>query len=602
MILENCIKFIKYFGHGKKLKLAGFSLMSLIAGALEFFGIALIYPFIIMIIKPESVMETGLYKKFIILTHVSDPLINALILGGLALILFVIKNVYMILFLRVQNNFIQSWRLYISNLFMKYFLYAPYQELIKYSNSDKYYILNNLCTIVLNGFVVRCLTLMTNFIIVVMVICLIMVKYPAAGVTAIIFALGSLFIQNKYLKNATLSIRDKIQSVSRLLNSITCSNIDNTKEIKIISAEDIFFNRFTLNGKRLSCLEADREFYAGIPPYIVEMLIVLSLLILGGFIAFGSIQDRSAMVASFAMVVACIFRIAPALNRIQTSIININTSRNYLKALIGFYEDFGLDKFHPLQNKEISSMSFNDKIELRNICFSYKKEKPVLNNISFEICKGDFIGIIGLSGSGKTTLADVFMGLLHPDCGEIIVDGVKLTENNYHNFRNIIGYVPQEVRLLESSIKENIAWCVDKDKIDDNKIWHAVGVAQLCDFVNQFPEGLDAEPFVGTFGASQGQKQRIQLARVLYRNPEILVLDEATSSLDVKVEHEITGMLNNLKNKKTIIAIAHRLSTLKSCNKLIYIKDGRVVDIGTFKDLSEKYEDFDTLVKLSSVN
>ena len=182
------------------------------------------------------------------------------------------------------------------------------------------------------------------------------------------------------------------------------------------------------------------------------------------------------------------------------------------------------------------------------------------------------------------------------------MDGVKLTENNYSAFRNLIGYVPQDVKILEASFRENIAWGIPIEKIDDEKVWQAINAACLAEFVDQFAEGIYATPFVGANGASQGQKQRIALARALYRNPEILILDEATSSLDVKVEHEITSMLTDLKQEKTIIAIAHRLSTLKECNKLVYIKDGRVVDIGTFGELSAKYEDFSTLLKLSSIN
>lgn len=602
MILENFIKFIKYFGKGRKLKLVGFSLMSFIAGSFEFLGIALIYPFIIMIIKPESMMNLGLYNKFTAITGITDTTINALILGCLALVLFVVKNIYMILFVRIQSRFIMDWKQYIANKFMEYFLFAPYKEILALPNSDKYYIINSLCINVLMHFVVRFLTLMTNAIIVIMVISLIMLKFPVAGVVTIIFALSSLFIQNKFLRKALTSVSEQVQEASRTINAITCSNIDNTKEIKIISAEKKFYDKYTAMGEVVSGLEADRDFLSGIPPYIIEMLIVLSLLLLGAFIAFSNIHDRTAMIASFGMVVASIFRIAPALNRVQSSIININAGRNYLKSLLQFYEKFGMDNSKEHVLSDITPIEFNNKIELRNISFSYVETAPILKNISFDICKGDFIGIIGLSGSGKTTLADIFMGLLKPDAGEIFVDGIKLTENNYHNFRNIIGYVQQEVRMLEESIKENIAWGEDFDKIDDNLIQYAIKSSQLTDFVNQFPDGVDAMPFIGSGGASQGQKQRIALARALYRNPEILILDEATSSLDLKVEHEITDMLNNLKNKKTIIAIAHRLSTLKTCNKLLYIKDGRLVDIGTFKELSEKYEDFDNLVKLSSIN
>ena len=602
MILENFIKFIKYFGDGKRLQLVGFVGLASIAGCLEFVGIALIYPFILMIIRPETVTNTSLYLKFSSLTGITEPIINALLIGFMALVLFVLKNVYMVLFIRLQSKFLYSWQRRIAGKFMEYFLFASYKDLLKVSNSDKYYILNSLCGSALNSFVMRILMLMTNSFIVTMVILLILVKFPIAGVTTITFSLVTMLLQNKFLKNKTRGINEKIQRETQKLNSINCSNVENVKEIKIISAETKFFDNYNEEQKLVCGLQSDADFYAGIPPYVVEILIVTSLLILGSFIAFSNLENQSAMVASFALVVASIFRIAPALNRIQTAIINIGIGRSYIKKLLDYYEKFDMANFVPNRTVSEIPMRFNNKIELKNIDFSYIEKKPILKDVSIEINKGDFIGIIGLSGSGKTTLADILMGLLPQKGGEILVDGVKLTENNYSAFRNLIGYVPQDVKILEASFRENIAWGIPIEKIEDEKVWQAINVACLAEFVDQFADGIYATPFVGANGASQGQKQRIALARALYRNPEILILDEATSSLDVKVEHEITSMLTDLKQEKTIIAIAHRLSTLKECNKLVYIKDGRVVDIGTFGELSAKYEDFSTLLKLSSIN
>lgn len=602
MFLENFVKFIRYFGKARKLKLTIFALFSLIAGGLEFLGIALIYPFILMIIRPESMTNLQIYQKFASITHLQTPVYNALVIGAIALVIFVLKNVYMVGFMRLQSRFLVKWRQDIANTFMKYFIYASYKDIIKCSNSDKYYVINNLCYTVLSSFVMRIMTLFTNAIIVLMVVSLILLKFPIAGILTIIFSVTSMLIQNKFLKHASSYINSKIQTESKMQNFLTCSNIDNIKEIKINGTEDIFYNKYTAQSRVVAMLNADSEFYSGIPPYIVEILIVVSLLIMGSFIAFLNIDDRSAMVASFALVVASLFRIAPALNRIQTSIINIGIGRGYIKALIAYYESFGINRFKPVMNKPVVPMSFEHKIEIKDICFSYTEGKEVLKNISFEIQKGDFIGIIGLSGSGKTTLADIIMGLLPADSGQISVDGIKLTEKNYRNFRSIVGYVPQEVRIIEGTFKQNIAWGAENDEINEEAVKQAIRTARLDDFVNLFDEGIEASPFIGEHGASQGQKQRIALARALYKNPEILILDEATSSLDVKVEHEITDMLTNLNEKKTIIAIAHRLSTLKTCNKIVYMKEGKLVDIGTFEELSSKYEDFNALLKLSTIN
>ena len=309
--------------------------------------------------------------------------------------------------------------------------------------------------------------------------------------------------------------------------------------------------------------------------------------------------SNSDLVASFAIVVAALFRIAPALNRVQTSIININSSKEFVKRLNEEYEQYDLEHFKEPADKQYAKMNFNKKIRLEKINFSYNKSKQVLKNITFEINKGDFIGIIGLSGAGKSTLADIITGLLPPDSGTITVDNTLLTEENYPQFRRILGYVPQQINILDKSIKENVAWGCKK--INEEGVIKALKAAQLYDVLKDYPEGINANIIIGSNGLSQGQKQRLALARALYRDPEIIILDEATSALDVQVENEITEMLKQISKSKTIIAIAHRLSTLKACNKLIYIKNGQLIDIGSFNELSCKYPDFATLVQLSSI-
>lgn len=601
MFIENFSKFINYFGEGRKIKLCGFILLSLIAGALEFLGIALIYPFVVMIIRPDSIINSHIYTQFISFTHISNTTINALIIGLLALLLFIFKNIYMIYFSLMQSKFISNWRKDITTKFMQYFIFSSYKESIKSSPADKLYILSTLCPQTVSVFVFRSLALLTNIIIASMVILLVLIKFPAAGITTIVFVIVSMLIQNKFFKNKMAAINNKINEETKKYNDITYSNIENLKELKILSAEESFYSNYKKQINIVNYLQCRAEFLGGIPPYIVEILIVTSLIILGAFVSIKNIDNQPAMVASFAMIVAAIFRVAPALNRIQTAIINIANGRTFAKALINEYEKYNIKDFKPITEKDSRRFEFKNKIEFKNINFEYKEGKNILKNISFEINKGDFIGIIGLSGAGKSTLADVLMGLLPANSGEILVDGTKLTTENFAQFRKIIGYVPQEIRILNTSFKENVAWGVNPQDIDIDKVTMALHDAQLYDFVKQFENTIDAKPFIGSTGTSLGQKQRLAIARALYREPDILIFDEATSALDVKIEHEITDMLNSLKQKKTIIAIAHRLSTLKSCNKLIYIRNGEIVDTGTFDALSNKHSDFENLVKLSSI-
>ena len=601
MKLNNFKQFVKNYGKGRYLKLGIFFIMSLFAGFLEFIGIALIYPFIMMIINPDIVTNSTYYQKFIEIVKIDNTTILAFVTGFSVLLIFILKNVYIIFNTFMQTKFVTNWKKDLTKLFMEYFIYAPYKDTMNISQADKVYILTTLIGQSIDGFIMRALNLITNTLIIVMIIALLFVKFPLAASATIIFVVLSMNVQNKYFKDkiGKLSkiLSEKSQNYNKTMMEIVC----NLKEFKILSAENAFYENYASQDAEFRKLQAVNGFYSSIPPYIIEILIVVSLLLLGAIISASNISNNSALVASYAIIAAAIFRIAPALNRIQTAIININSSREFVRKLNEYHDKFQLNKFRPYHADSKKRLRFNDRIELRNINFEYTEGKRVIKNLSLQIDKGDFIGIIGLSGAGKSTLADIIMGLLPVDSGEILVDGMKLTAKNFPYFRNMIGYVPQQVNVLDKSFRENIAWGIPKREINDGRIIHVLEAAQIYDIVRGYEGGLDAKPLVNSTGLSQGQKQRLAIARALYRDPEILILDEATSALDVQIENEITEMLNRLNGEKTIIAIAHRLSTLKSCNKLVYMRDGQIVDIGTFEELSNRHEDFENLVKLSSL-
>lgn len=591
MFLENLNRFLTYYGKGRYLKLIGFTVLSLIAGILEFIGIALIYPFIMLIIQPDTINMF----KFI---KIQNTMSGGLLIGLAVLLIFILKNAFIIFTQFVQNKFTTNWKQDIVAKFMKFYIYAPYKTTMQTSANDKLYAIGTLCDQTIDCFVMRVLNLLTNVIIIFMVIMLLLIKFPVPAVITIVFVCLAVVIQNKYFKARTSAIADVMAEKYHNYQTSLLENLNNLKEIKILSSENIFYENFVHKSKDMKMIQAKHGFYASIPPYIVEILVVTALLLMACILSVQNINSNSNLIASFAIVVASLFRIAPALNRIQSAVIAINTSRNFVKQLNNEHEKLQFST--PLLFDSQVKMDFTDKIIFENIRFSYVEGKEVIKNISFEINKGDFIGIIGLSGAGKSTIADILTGLLPVDSGRILVDGHELNEKSFPEFRRLIGYVPQQINILDKSFKENVAWgCKD---INDEGVVKALKSAQLYDVISGYQDGINSNVIVGSNGLSQGQKQRLALARALYRDPEILILDEATSSLDVQVENEITEMLKEIGKSKTIIAIAHRLSTLKACNKLVYLKDGQIVDIGTFDELCARYSDFDNLVKLSKIN
>ncbi len=598
MFIGNLRKFIGYFGKGRKTRFFGFFVLSVFAGLLEFIGIALVYPFVLLIISPQSIINSNYYIKFSQFFQIKDALIGSFIIGLFVVLLFILKNIFMICIMYLQNKFANNWKFDISRKFMEYYLFAPYKMALKTPPSQKLYTLNFLIPQSLDGFVFRAVNFATNFVIVAMILFLLFIKFPvAAGITTV-FVITSLFIQSSFFKALTKKLSKKLLDVSLESNTQLIDSINNLKELKILSSEKYFYEKYVKIQSEFNRAIFQSNFLASIPPYIVEILVVFSLLILAGIISIQTAQNSSVMIASYAITVAAIFRIAPALNKIQTSINAINASREVVRGLILEYEHCD---FSSVEKKSDLKIDFKDKIELKDVNFSYSENRKVIKNLSIEIKKGEFIGVIGLSGVGKSTLADIIMGLLPIDSGEIKIDGILLNSDNFTSLRKIIGYVPQQINILDGTFKQNVAWGIEDYQINDKRVLEVLDKAKLIDLLGEFENGIDSKITAGLRGMSQGQKQRLAIARAIYRNPQVLIFDEATSALDVETEHEITKMLNDLKGEKTIIAIAHRLSTLKSCDRLVYLKNGEVVATGSFSELSKKFPDFDNLVRLSNI-
>lgn len=594
-MLKNLVKFIKYYGKNRRLKIFGFFVISLIAGILEFAGIGLIYPFLMLVTSPQTVIEYKSYATIINFFHINHILTITALMGILIVLMFLSKNLLMILCIYLQNKFVINWKNDLNKMLMKFYLNAPYMQMFKTTNSEKIYNLTALTAQTLETFVMRSFVFFTNSIITLIILALLFIKFPAIALFTVIFVIASMVVLNKFFKHKTEVLAPQMLSFSLKNNNQVLENIKNLKEIRIFSAEKYFFDKFNKVQRENNNVIFKNTFYASIPPYLVEIILVISLIILAGLITLKNYGDSSKIIASYGLILGIVFRIAPSLNRIQVALNHMNSSKDLVKKMNDEYEQNHFDVVSNVTNNN-DSLEFNEKIKFEDVSFGYRENVSVIKDCSFEIKKGEFVGIIGLSGAGKTTMADILMGLLPVNSGKITVDNEEITEKNINAFRNLTGYVPQEVNLLENSFKNNVAWGQDEKNIDDEHVIESLKLAQLYDFVQE-NGGINSV----IRGLSQGQKQRLMIARGLYKNPEILIFDEATSSLDVETEHEITKMLTSLKGNKTLIAIAHRLSTLKECDKLIYLKDGVIVDVGTFEELENRHEDFKNLIKLSQI-
>jgi ATP-binding cassette, subfamily B, bacterial PglK len=352
------------------------------------------------------------------------------------------------------------------------------------------------------------------------------------------------------------------------------------KDIILLGREADFINQYKVHSKKSAYVAGCQFTWQQFPRLWFELLSVIALAgLVFAMLAQGLVGGD--LILTLGFFAAAMFRMLPSLNRIMGSIQTIRYGFPSVKVVLRELNS------HKGQNKiknrggEFNGKGsvFQNEINLLNVNFTYEgASKYSLKGVSFQITKGETVGFIGESGSGKSTLIDLILGLLSPNEGLLKVDG-KIISDNLRSWQNQIGYVPQSIYLTDDTILKNVAFGVSDEQIDEVAVQHAIAAAQLTEFISQLPDGL--RTVVGERGVrlSGGQRQRIGIARALYHDPAILVLDEATSALDNNTEKEVMQAVEKLHGEKTIIIVAHRLSTVKKCDKLFKIDSGRVVEI-----------------------
>ena len=577
-MLLNCYKkFFTYFQQNKK-SLKIYTFLSFVVGTLELFGIALTYPFVLKLLSNEN--------------NSGNTLTSPIVIGLGIIMLFIAKNLVMIFYTYLQAKFTKAVEAEVNLSFIKYFLAAPYQETMKISLAEKSNILGCLIPNTINNFVLRLLNLSVNFFIFVLIFLFLVIKFPAATAITIIFAILLLYLQNAYFKPRMNKNSKRIADASLIYNQRTNEALLDIKGVKISNNENFFFDNYKSAILDFYKTATETLFLNTIPPYITEPFIIILLFVLLTVITWQNYSEPDKLIALFAMIVSAIFRLAPTISRIQVNFNGINSALPMTEELLKIYEKLGIDKVKDITHKEFAR--FNSEIELKNVSFAYEPKKLILKNINIKIKKGEFIGIAGLSGTGKTTLADIIAGLLSPTSGKMLLDNIPIS------LPLKIGYIPQVFNIINASIKKNVIFgsAVESDELTID----ALKKAKLYEFIiENYPAGIEANPFIDSTGFSQGQKQRLAIARALYSEPDVLILDEATSSLDLKTEEEICNVLKSLKGKMTIIAIAHRLSTIKFADRIAFMKDGEIVDIAPFDELYAKNNDFRELVRIASI-
>ena len=546
----------------------------LIGSLLETLGVSVLLPLINAILTPEKLMNNDKIKIILDILNITTTQQFVLAVSLFVVIFYVIKNLYQILNNYWQNKFRTNLLAYISETMMTSYMYRPYS----------FYLENNSSVLMRNVFndtggVTTCVTslfsiITTFFVIVFMFIFLFITDAFLAGglcLSAILVLGCTVLFLGKPLRNYGEQLR--------VTDGVCYKNCQQAfqgiKEIIVSRKEDYFVNEYKNSYDKKNKIDIKKCVIEQLPNRMIEAICISVLVLL---IAYNVISGRivsEVMIANLGAFAVAAFKLLPSVSALSSNFNNYIIQYTAVQAVLQNLKEAKIT----FNKKNDEQISFNDNLKTKGLCFAYSKnsEKKILNSVNTEIKKGDVVGIKGSSGSGKTTYVDVILGLLEPQAGDILIDNVKLTENNINSWRDKISYVPQTAYLIDDTIRANIAFGVPEKEIDNDRIDRAMKEAMLYDYVESLPE--KDYTVVGERGVqmSGGQRQRLSIARALYTNPSIIIFDEATSALDETTEKEIMESIDNLIGQKTLIIIAHRLSTLKKCNKIFEVADGKII-------------------------
>lgn len=555
-----------------------FIVLAMVVGAiLEAVGIGAILPLISIMGQPDFLVYhpeiNYIVKALGIVTHTQFIMCCA---GGL-IALYLIKNAYMAWENKLQIDFSMYNQIMFSKEIMNNYLCKRYLFHLEYNSATLLRNVNFGGKIVFTDILLSTFSLLAE-IITAFIIWVMLVFVDAFTAIVVAGIMGAMMYGIIKVFRRNISKQAKIQN-NFAAGYIKCVNqgLGAIKETKVMRKEKYFLEEFSRTYQQYG--EANRKylFINQLPRMIIETMVVSGLLVMiVAKLAIGSTPGD--IVSLLGVLALAAFRLMPSANRI----VNLfNTIKFQQPLFFELYPELIDIKERQESRKESYYLSeqlklkFETSIQVNKLRFAYPEgREDVLRDVSFSISKGDFVGIIGPSGAGKTTFVDILLGLLKPSDGNIKVDGQDIFDN-IRSWQANLAYVPQSIYLIDGSIKENIALGVLPENIDNALIEKSLHMAELYDFVSDLPEGMETR--VGERGVklSGGQRQRIGIARALYQQPEVLILDEATSALDNDTEKSITDTILKLKGQITIIAIAHRLSTLAECDYKIEFADGK---------------------------
>lgn len=579
----------------QKHRIVQLSILMFIGGILETLSVSLIYPFMNMIMSPDEMMQKSYIVKICSIFNIQSYRVFLVLLAVAIAVIYVLKNVYLLFEYNIQYRFVYGNMFVMQKRILDVLIHRPYEfflginsgEIVRIVGTDTTQAFNILTTL---------LSLFTELTVAVMLIITMFVSAPFITLCIAAVLIVLLLLISNVIKPILQRAGMQAQAAGTGMNKWLLQSIQGIKEIKISSTESFFQNNYDANGTKFVASQRKNQILGVIPRFFLEALCMSTMFIVVAMMLYQGMRFE-AIVPMVSIVAMAAIRILPSINRISASITTIAYNEPMLDKLIE--NVLSMKEMHhnseagqtvksgnyPAEcnltdqigrEEKVTFPNMSQTIALKAIKYRYPNSQHfILNRADMVIENGESVGIVGSTGAGKTTIVDLILGLLNPQGGRIEVDGVDI-KTDLQAWISQIGYIPQSIFMLDGSIRENVAFGVSSTDISDDEVWRSLEEAALADFVRILPDGLDTE--IGERGVrlSGGQKQRIGIARALYSNTSVLILDEATSALDNDTEAAIMESINGLHGRKTMIIIAHRLTTIKGCDHVFRVEDGKI--------------------------
>lgn len=562
-------------------KKMGWHLVPLLIGmVLEMSSLGMVIPAIYVIIKPDFFNNPMLQPY---LNALGNPSHLSLAIFGILTLVFIylIKTLFLTFLAWRQNKLLFDLRNNLSYRLFTGYLKQPWTFHSQRNSSDLFTSASTEINVFINWAMASLMTLLSESLAIIGIMLVLFYVQPV-GTLLMMGTIGLIVIGIRQFTNHRVYRWGKDRQHHEYLRSQHLQQgLHAVKDIKLLGRENYFFEHFKRHNDASSHASRLQETFQQLPRLWFELIAIVALAVLI-LVMLHQHKPLELILPIIGFFAASAFRLIPSVTRIINA---IHTFEFSIPTINSLSEEFKLLQSVPPQATNKGVMEFKNTISMDKLAYKYPStEKDVLKNVCLTIQAGSLVGIVGVSGAGKSTLVDILLGLITPCSGVVKVDGVNI-QTNLRGWQNQIGFVPQTIYLSDSSLRCNIAFGIAADAIDEIALQKAIKAAQLEEYINSLPEGLETN--VGERGVrlSGGQRQRVGIARALYHDPSVLVFDESTNALDNATEEAIMESVNNLRGLKTIIIIAHRLSTIKNCNQIFKIEKGKVVEENDFEAL-----------------